>query len=72
MLEIYRKLLSGVVRKLLFSLVKRIVQFRIKKYRWIQILTAHLYRVSLDIKVKYSEIPASKYLKFEYTQETEQ
>ena len=33
MLKIYRKLVSGVVRKLLFSLVKRIVQFRIKKYR---------------------------------------
>ena len=27
-----------------------IVQFRIKNYRWIQTLMAHLYRVSLDIK----------------------
>ena len=27
-----------------------IVQFRIKNYRWIQTLTANLYRVSLDIK----------------------
>ena len=25
-------------------------QFRIKNYRWIQTLTAHLYRVSLDVK----------------------
>ena len=33
-----------------------VVQFRIKNYRWIQTLTTHSYRVSLDVK----------YLKFEY------
>ena len=29
---------------------RSIVQFRIKNYRWIQTLTAHSYKVSLDVK----------------------
>ena len=32
------------------ELYESIVQFRIKNYCWIQTLTAHLYRVSLDMK----------------------
>ena len=31
-------------------LISAIVQFRIKNYRWIQTLTTHSYRVSLDVK----------------------
>ena len=44
-------------RKIVFFLVNplsprapSIDQFRIKNYRWIQTLTAQLYRVSLDVK----------------------
>ena len=47
-----------------------IVQFKIRRSHWIKAQKIYLYRVSLDLKLKYSQIPARRCLNLSFKQWT--